>query len=365
MMVGIKRYAEQVMLAQTTRQEYYQALLQRDPTYDGVFYVGVATTGVFCHPTCPARKPKFTNCTFHETAQEALLAGYRPCKRCQPLSHPSRVPPIVAQLVAAVEAQPEKRWRAQDVRDMYIDPSTARRLFRQRFGMTFIAYARARRMGLALQHIRKGASVIETQITTGYESGSGFRDAFTRIMGDAPARAGDGLALQAAWLDTQLGPMLAVADEDAVHMLEFVDRRGLEREVARMRKALGAAIVPGNNAPLRAIAAELEAYFAGELRQFETPLVLHGSDFQREVWRALLDVPYGETRSYLQIAEAIGNPAAVRAVGRANGANQIAIVIPCHRVIGADGSLTGYGGGMARKRWLLDHEAGRRGLPLA
>jgi O-6-methylguanine DNA methyltransferase len=93
--------------------------------------------------------------------------------------------------------------------------------------------------------------------------------------------------------------------------------------------------------------------------------VLHGSDFQREVWRALLDVPYGETRSYLQIAEAIGNPAAVRAVGRANGANQIAIVIPCHRVIGADGSLTGYGGGMARKRWLLDHEAGRRGLPLA
>lgn len=343
--------------AQASR-EYYQALLDQNPDYMGVFYVGVRTTGVFCHSICPARKPKYENCEFFDSAQQALLAGFRPCKRCRPLSHPNQTPPLVQQLVAAVEANPEKRWRSEDVRALHADASTARRQFKRRFGMTFVEYARARRLGLAMKEIRSGGTVIEAQLTSGYESGSGFRDAFARIMGSAPARAGDQRVLKAAWFDTALGPMVAMGDDDALYLLEFVDRRGLEREVERLRLKAGAAVIPGRSASIDRIEAELGRYFAGELTAFETPLAALGTAFQQQVWAELCKIPHGETRSYAELAAAVGNPAAVRAVAQANGANQLAIVIPCHRVINASGALGGYGGGLTRKKWLLDHERG-------
>ena len=377
---------------------YYQALLAKDVEYDGLFYVGVKTTGVFCRPTCPARKPKFENCEFYPDAQSALLASYRPCLRCQPLSHPNQASPLVQQLVAAVEANPEKRWTDADFDALSVDAATARRQFQKRFGMSFVEYARARRMGLAMKQIRDGKSVIDAQLAAGYDSGSGFRDAFSRIMGAAPvqakargkagranaaqARAADSAnqaslfasesplapsqgtlpatplatPLKASWLDTRLGPMLAVVDEQALHLLEFVDRRGLEREIERLRARRKQAIVPGETAITVQIAAELAQYFAGERTAFETPLALLGSAFQQRVWAALQAIPIGETRSYADVAAAVGNPAAVRAVAQANGANQLAIVIPCHRVINADGELGGYGGGLSRKQWLLAHE---------
>jgi AraC family transcriptional regulator of adaptative response/methylated-DNA-[protein]-cysteine methyltransferase len=169
-------------------------------------------------------------------------------------------------------------------------------------------------------------------------------------------------ALFAAWLDTPLGPMTAVADERALHMLEFVDRRGLEREIERLRQRQKAGIAPGRTAPIVQIERELAEYFAGRSMTFETPLARLGSPFQSAVWDALLTIPPGETWSYAQLAHAVGSPRAVRAVGTANGANQLAIVIPCHRVINANGELGGYGGGLPRKRWLLEHE--RRALGL-
>lgn len=372
---------------------YYQALLAKDAEYDGLFYVGVKTTGVFCRPTCPARKPKFENCEFYPDAQSALLASYRPCLRCQPLSHPNQASPLVQQLVAAVEANPEKRWTDADFDALSVDAATARRQFQKRFGMSFVEYARARRMGLAMKQIRDGNSVIDAQLAAGYDSGSGFRDAFSRIMGAAPvqakARGKAGRAraderdnqgslfaseslfapsqatllatplatpLKASWLDTRLGPMLAVVDDAALHLLEFVDRRGLEREIERLRARRKQAIVPGETAITAQIATELAQYFAGERAVFETPLALLGSEFQRGVWAALQAIPVGETRSYSDVAVAIGKPDAVRAVAQANGANQLAIVIPCHRVIEANGELGGYGGGLSRKQWLLAHE---------
>ncbi len=374
---------------------YYQALLAKDVEYDGLFYVGVKTTGVFCRPTCPARKPKFENCEFYPDAQSALLASYRPCLRCQPLSHPNKASPLVQQLVAAVEANPEKRWTDADFDALSVDAATARRQFQKRFGMSFVEYARARRMGLAMKQIRDGNSVIDAQLAAGYDSGSGFRDAFSRIMGAAPVQAkvrgkagqantygsakqaslfasenplAPPLALslatplKASWLDTRLGPMLAVVDEQALHLLEFVDRRGLEREIERLRARRKQAIVPGETAITKQIAAELTQYFAGERRTFQTPLALLGSAFQQRVWAALQAIPVGETRSYADVAAAVGNPAAVRAVAQANGANQLAIVIPCHRVINADGELGGYGGGLSRKQWLLAHERQLAGL---
>ena len=157
-------------------------------------------------------------------------------------------------------------------------------------------------------------------------------------------------------LDTPLGPMMAVADEEALWLLEFVERRALKRELERLQLKTKSTIVPGRASPIDSIEKELKAYFDGSLKEFKTPLHLLGSPFQKLAWNALVDIPYGETRSYTDQAVVIGKPLACRAAANANGANQIAIVIPCHRIINSNGELGGYGGGLARKKWLIDHE---------
>jgi len=157
-------------------------------------------------------------------------------------------------------------------------------------------------------------------------------------------------------IDTQLGPMLAIADEKALYLLEFVDRRGLEREIERLRYKTRSAIIPGRTDPIRSIEQELGQYFKGERMLFQTPIATLGSLFQKRVWEELQKISPGKTRSYADIANAIDNPSAFRAVAQANGANQLAIIIPCHRVINANGELGGYAGGVERKKWLLNHE---------
>ncbi len=344
------------MITAKDKKAFYQAMLDKNSEYENVFYVGVKTTGVFCRPTCSARKPKFEHCEFFETAQQALLASFRPCKRCQPLSHPSQVSKLIQTLVNAVEANPEKRWKEKDFKDIAADASTVRRQFKKRFGMTFVEYARARRMGLAMKQIRAGKTVIDTQLAAGYESGSGFRDAFSKIMGATPSKSKHHNVLKATWLDTVLGPMLAIGNDEALYLLEFVDRRGLEREVERLRSRTNSVIIPGATAAIHSIERELKLYFEGKLKKFETPLYLLGSTFQKSVWKKLKEIPYGETRSYTALAKAIAKPTAIRAVASANGANSFAIVIPCHRVIAINGELGGYAGGLTRKKWLINHE---------
>ena len=336
-------------------RECYRALLARDPAYEGLFFVGVKTTGVFCRPTCPARKPRFENCEFFESAAQALEAAYRPCLRCRPLDLPGESP--LQALLDEVERHPERRWTAEHFRALGIDESTARRQFKKRFGMTFVEYTRMRRLREAARKLNGGATVIDAQLDAGYESGSGFREAFARVIGVAPARAEDAATLAVDWLDTPLGTMIAIADDHALLLLEFADRPELEREVERLRGKTRAAILPGRNAPIESIEAELADYFAGRFKPFMTPLRPLGTSFQQQVWEALRQIPPGETRSYSEVAAAIDRPAAVRAVARANATNPIAVVVPCHRVIGKDGDLTGYGGGLARKRWLLRHES--------
>jgi AraC family transcriptional regulator of adaptative response/methylated-DNA-[protein]-cysteine methyltransferase len=340
---------------QLTVSAMYRAVVERNADYDGAFYVGVKTTGVFCRTTCPGRPPLPENCEYFATAQEALLASYRPCKRCRPLSHPNETTDLIRRLVALVEAEPDRRWRAADLRAEGVEASTARRQFKERFGMTFVEYARARRLGEAFKAIRAGERVILAQVDAGYSSGSGFRDAFAKILG-APPSSMDARLLFAAWFDTPVGAVTAIADEDRLYLLEYVDRRGLEGQIVRLRRQTGAGIAPGRTQPIEQIDRELAAYFRGDLKKFETPLARIGTPFQQAVWESLLAIPFGETRSYREVARAAGKPDAVRAAASANGANPFAIVVPCHRVIGADGGLGGYGGGLSRKRWLLDHE---------
>jgi AraC family transcriptional regulator, regulatory protein of adaptative response / methylated-DNA-[protein]-cysteine methyltransferase len=334
----------------------YRALVNRDPSFEGIFFVAVRTTGIFCRPTCSAKKPARENVDFFATPSEALGSGYRPCLRCHPMEQGERSPKLIERLRTEVEQAPGGRLTDKELVALAIDPSTARRQFKRHYGMTFQAYHRARRMGLALSQVRQGSRVDEARNGSGFESESGFREAFAKIFGEPPTTAKKRAPLFAERIDTPLGAMIAVADVEGLRLLEFIDRRATERELSILRKRLGTNVVPGEHRHLTATRHQLADYFSGKKLDFDIPLAPVGSDFQVRAWKILRSIPVGETRSYSWMAKCLGDENARRAVGRANGTNMICIVIPCHRVIRADGTLCGYGGGLWRKKWLLDHE---------
>lgn len=339
-----------------SEDELYEALVRRDPSFEGRTYVGVPSTGIFCRFTCVGRKPKRKNCLFYHSIQECLAAGFRPCLRCRPLAPISQAHPVVGTLMEVLEAEPGRRWLEADIAARGLAPSTVRRIFKRHVGVTFLEFARRQRLTVGGAALAAHKPVIEAQLDAGFDSASGFRAAFTRVLGQPPAALSLQTALAANWFNSPLGPLLGVADKRAVHMLEFFDRRGLPEELRRLQQRASSAIGIGWTPVIEQIETELKAYFAGQWTDFRTPLALTGPAFTRQVWTALRTIPWGETRSYQAMAKAIGQPTAVPAVARANGANQIAIVIPCYRVIGMNGDLTGYGGGLLRKQWLLDHE---------
>jgi AraC family transcriptional regulator of adaptative response/methylated-DNA-[protein]-cysteine methyltransferase len=208
-----------------SEKEMYRALVDRDSAYDGVFTVAVRTTGIFCRPTCPARKPHQDNVEFFRSVGDAVAAGYRPCKRCRPLEPRGKTPDWLVRLLAEVESDPERRWSDADIRAMNVDPARVRRWFQENHGMTFHAYQRSRRLGMALGQMRNGGDQIGAAYDHGYESLSGFRDAFERLFGDTPGRKKtSALALVTRYV-TPLGPMLAAATEEGICLLEFHDRR--------------------------------------------------------------------------------------------------------------------------------------------
>lgn len=183
-----------------------------------------------------------------------------------------------------------------------------------------------------------------------------IEETFSHMIDDQAIPSGDTRLFNAVLFETRLGPMMAIADQSHLYVLEFMERRELAREVECFKDTMNAKIVPGDNAILQSIQVELADYFNGKRSMFETPFQMLGTPFQEKVWRALCQIPPGETRSYLDLAKSIHQPTACRAVARANGANQLAIIIPCHRVINTGGALGGYAGGVARKEWLLEHE---------
>jgi len=189
-----------------------------------------------------------------------------------------------------------------------------------------------------------------------YGSSAGAREAVTRVIEDSLAgRKGCGI-LKSAWIETPLGPLLAVAEPNSLHLLKFFDGKGVLKQLKRLQEWTQSSIEFGRSAPIDSIEKELCDYFSGRSVEFKTPIACCGSVFAQKVWDELKAIPPGTTRSYSEIAQDVKQPSGTRAVGRANGANPIVIVVPCHRVIGSDGSITGYGGGVWRKRWLLEHE---------
>lgn len=343
--------------------EMESAYRKRDMTYDGVFYLGVRTTGIFCRPSCPARKPLAKNVEFFPTVKAAMFAGFRPCKRCRPLELAGTHPAWAVDLLARLERAPDERIRDADLRALGVEPDRARRYFQARYGMTFHAFARGMRLRRAFEQLRQGVNLDEVAMSHGFESHSGFRDAFGRLLGDSPGRAATLDCVTVTWIESPVGPLVAGATDRGVCLLEFSDRRMLETQLDVLRQRLGP-VLPGNHPILEQLRTELGEYFAGQRSTFSVPLDYPGTPFQTRVWNALLEIPYGETRSYEQLAWAIGSPGAQRAVGHANGQNRIAILIPCHRVVNKGGKLGGYGGGVWRKQMLLDLERGAQRLEL-
>jgi AraC family transcriptional regulator of adaptative response/methylated-DNA-[protein]-cysteine methyltransferase len=267
----------------------------------------------------------------------------------------------VLALEAELEARPAVRLSDEDLRTRGLEPRTVRRAFLARHGLTFHAWQRARRLAGAHGGLRRGRRVIEAGMDAGYASTSGFREAFGALFGAPPARAAETSACVGRTLASPLGPLLAVTSDRGVCLLEFADRPSLGEQARSLARWRGAVVVPGTSAHLEQLEAELAEYFRGARRAFGVPLDLSGPPFHLQVWRALRRIPYGETRSYGQLAVALGRPGAQRAVASANRANRLAILLPCHRVVGQDGRLTGYAGGLWRKRRLLELE--RRATP--
>ncbi|GJM23696.1 MAG: transcriptional regulator [Phycisphaerae bacterium] len=339
-----------------TRAEMRRAHEARDSGYDGVFWVCVKTTGIFCRPSCSARMPNDENSDYVLSVNNALAEGYRPCKRCRPLEVDGRPPEWVQQLLAHADAQPDKRLSDAHLKASGFDPVRVRRYFKQHHGVTFHAFHRNRRLAAAAKDIVNGTPLLSAGMNLGYESDSGFRDAFYATFGTTPGQFDASKQVVIDTISSAVGPLVIGATTRGVCLVEFGDRKALPTEIKYLKKTYDCAVVPGRNEFVDAMEQELGSYFEGTLKQFKTPLDRSGTPFQQRVWDALLEIPYGESMSYGQLADHLGKPGAQRAVGRANGANRIGIVIPCHRVVQSDGALRGYGGGLWRKRFLLDHE---------
>ena len=340
-----------------SQQRMITAYMERDASFEGIFVTAVKTTGIFCRPTCPARKPKPENVEFFPGAKEAIAAGYRSCKRCKPMQAIGSVPDWLDALIEDVEQNIGIRWKDGDLRQRGLEPERVRRWFKTNHNMTFHAYVRQHRLGAALGNIKNGDSLLDAAFYSGYESLSGFNSAFSKILGLSPSQSKSAIPVNLARVTTPLGPMLAAATNEALCLLEFTDRRMLETQFKRISQRMNCTYIFGKNKIIKHLEVELAEYFAGDRRNFSLPLLVPGTDFQEKVWAQLQQIPYGESQSYSEMAKRMNQPKAVRAVGRANGDNRIAIIIPCHRVIGADGSLTGYGGGFWRKQRLLELEA--------
>lgn len=340
----------------------WQQLLARDSKAD--FFYGVATTGVFCRPGCGSRPPLRANTRFFATPAEARTAGFRACSRCRP-EEPAR-PAAVAQMCAYLERQIDRPVRLAALGKLIgMSPFTAQRLFKQAMGATPGQYQRAIRAAALRSQLRDG----ETSVTTAiYDAGYGSSSrAYEKTpLGMTPGRflaGGRGEKIGFAVAESSgagaLGWIVVGSTERGVCWLALGD--SAEAVEASLREEFPAAEISPDPALQTTVAAVLKGISGERGKQAQSlPLDLRGTAFQLRVWKALQEIPAGETRTYSQLAAELGNPAATRAVARACATNRVSVLVPCHRVVGVSGSLTGYRWGIERKRQLLNTEGARR-----
>jgi AraC family transcriptional regulator of adaptative response/methylated-DNA-[protein]-cysteine methyltransferase len=360
---GLARPALERTGPRVSDEAAWAALLAHDDAYDGRFVYGVATTGVYCRPSCPARRPLRKNVSFYDTIDAAEHAGFRACLRCRPRDEK-------APWIAAID-------RVRTYIDAHLDETVSlsrlsrhagqssfhlQRMFKRIVGLTPKQYQRLRRTERFKAHLKRGTKVTDAIYETGYGSSSRLYAVSNAQLGMTPSayrRGGEGMQIHYATKSTPFGRLLVASTERGICSVMLGDRDGAleealakdfplatrERATREMERWIDAVLASIEGKPLRD----------------DVPIDVNGTDFKWRVWRALLEIPYGETRTYSEIAESIGAPRAVRAVGRACATNQAAILIPCHRAVGAKGALTGYRWGVERKQRLLEHERGGRG----
>jgi len=334
----------------------WAAFERRDRAWDGRVIGAVASTGIYCKPSCPARRPRREHVRFFATAEEARAAGFRACLRCKP-DEVGRDREAVASAVRLIERSEEPPSLAEIAASVGYAPHHFQRIFSRDMGVSPAAFARAVRARRAQSALGENGSVTEAIYDAGYSGPSRFYADAKDRLGMTPSAwrdGGRGETIRYAMLDTPLGRMLVAATSKGICRLSFD-----EDESALRRRFPNATILPAD--------ASMASIISGVLQAVETPaaapdlpLDVRGTAFQEAVWRELRKIPPGETRSYAQIAAAVGQPGAVRAVGTANGSNPVAVLVPCHRVVRSDGSLGGYAGGIDRKRRLLEAESACR-----
>jgi AraC family transcriptional regulator, regulatory protein of adaptative response / methylated-DNA-[protein]-cysteine methyltransferase len=341
----------------------WAAVLAREGGYDGRFVYAVATTGVYCRPSCPSRRPARANVSFYRDPESAESAGYRACLRCRPRASASSSALAVAKVRAYIDAHADEPLTlAVLAREAGLSPHHLQRVFKRATGLSPKEYAGALRTQRFKAHVKKETSVTTAIYEAGYGSGSRVYESADARLGMTPAtyrQGGRGMHIRYTIADSPLGRLLVCATERGVCAVQLGDSdralaRALDEEYPR-------AEVERDDATLGPWVGAILAHLQGRSPALDLPLDLQATAFQWSVWKALREIPYGGTRSYAEIAVAVGKPRAVRAVARACAANRVALVVPCHRVIGSDGRAGGYRWGAERKQQLLDQEEARAG----
>lgn len=348
----------------------WQAVTARAAQYDDEFVFAVRTTGIYCKPSCPARRPQRENVRFFQQPAQAEEAGFRPCQRC----HPNQAMPpepnlaLMQAVCQTIDNQADRPPTLAELGQQFgMSPFHLQRTFKRIVGVTPKQYAAARRAERLKRRLKENLTVTEAIYEAGYSSSSSAYGEATGQLGMTPAvyrRGGQATTITFAIVPCPLGYLLVAATPMGLCAVRLGDSR--EELAATLSSEFPAASVQPDDGQLESWIHRLQDYLAGAQPHFDLPLDVRATAFQRRVWQALQAIPYGSTRSYSQVAAAIGQPTAARAVARACAANPVALVVPCHRVVREDGSLSGYRWGIQRKETLLALEAdqaGRQGLP--
>jgi AraC family transcriptional regulator, regulatory protein of adaptative response / methylated-DNA-[protein]-cysteine methyltransferase len=342
----------------------WQLVQTRDSTYDGLFYYGVSSTGVFCKPSCPSRRPRREAVVFFESCEDAEAAGYRACLRCDPRNTEALRPEahMVEKACRAIEASNGSAPTLSQLSEsLGVSRFHLHRAFKQHTGVTPRRYAEANRMKQFKKQIKEGQDVTAAIYEAGYGSSSRLYEKAPELLGMTPAsyaRGGEGMQIKYAIAESPLGRLLVAATERGISAVSLGDSDSILEEALALEYPK--AELQRDDQELRSRVNLILAYLSGDRKHLVLPLDLQATTFQLRVWEELRRIPYGATRSYSEIAVAIGRPTATRAVARACAANPVALVTPCHRVVREDGNPGGYRWGLGRKQKLLAKEQGRQ-----
>ncbi len=337
---------------------FWRAVQARDARFDGAFVFGVRTTGIFCKPSCSARPAKRENIKFFDGIRNAELDGFRACLRCKPKAENAVDPQIEMVLRACELIESDDQLSLEDLsNELDLSPSHFQRTFKEIVGVSPKKYGEMKRFERFRAEIKGGSDVVTAMYEAGYGSSSRLYEKAAENLGMTPAiykKGGKGMNINYMIMDCELGNLLVARTPRGICSVTFGDdpaglREGLESEFPNAEIAEDAE-------NLRSSVEEILKYLAGKNKRLILPLDLQATAFQMQVWDFLRKIPYGETRSYGQVAEAMGDKRKVRAVAQACARNRIAVVIPCHRVVAADGKLSGYRWGVERKKTLLAKE---------